>query len=510
MELFAKEAVNKIRCFIEEAKMLLKMKMFTIVLLAFTMFWPGISLARETEGLEAAFTMQKAFIDVARRLKQSVVNIRVEKKSENRIRWSKPDGEQEEGVEEFFRRFFRGPGFKMPEPESFNTQAAGSGVIISEDGTILTNNHVIKNATTITVKLHDDTEIQAKVIGQDPQTDLAVIKIETDKPLRAAEFADSDAVEVGQWCIAVGNPLGLEQTVTVGVVSAVGRSGIGATAIEDFIQTDASINPGNSGGPLVDLSGKVIGINTLIFNAPGSGIGFAIPSSMASRIAGQIVKSGKVQRPYLGITMQPVTKELSEHYDLADRDGAVVLQLAEDSPAQKSGLKAMDIIRFIDEKKMKNTNDVQKYVLSKEIGDEITVDILRNGKSQKVKVKLERMPDSYGLAAGEAAPPQPGPAETGEIEKLGFKVQELSAETARSFGTNITEGLVVSSVRSDSAADKGGLMAGDVITQVNGREVKNEAALIDALKSGARKKSSVFVVNRGGSPMFLVVSKPEN
>ncbi|MFZ5949076.1 MAG: trypsin-like peptidase domain-containing protein, partial [Candidatus Rifleibacteriota bacterium] len=420
------------------------MKLFTksmailmIGLFAFTVAHPVF--ASDNPGLEAALSMQRAFVNVASKLKPSVVNIRVEKESQNSIRWSTPDGEGDEGVEEFFRRFFRAPGFKMPEPDNFKTQAAGSGVIINSDGTILTNNHVIKNSSSITVKLHDETEVPAKIIGQDPQTDLAVIKIEPNAPLMAAEFADSDRVEVGQWSIAVGNPLGLEQTVTVGVVSALGRSGIGATAIEDFIQTDASINPGNSGGPLVDLNGKVIGINTLIFNAPGSGIGFAIPSNMASRISKQIVESGKVQRPYLGITMQPLTKELSVHYELKDRDGAVVVQLAENSPAMKAGLKPMDIIRSIDGRRMKNTNDVQKYVLSQDIDKEIAIEILRNGQVKNLKIKLERMPDSYGLAAGEMVPERISPVEADDVAKLGFKVQELNQETAKKLGLETSE-----------------------------------------------------------------------
>lgn len=470
---------------------------------------PGFS-ADETPGLDAAFSLQKAFIDVAKRLKPSVVNIRVEKTSENKIRWSTPDGDAEGGVEEFFKKFFKAPGFKMPAPEEFKTQAAGSGVIIDADGTILTNNHVVKGASTITVKLNDETEVPASIVGQDPQTDLAVIRIETKQPLVAATFADSDKVEVGQWCIAVGNPLGLEQTVTVGVVSALGRSGIGATAIEDFIQTDASINPGNSGGPLVDLNGRVIGINTLIFNAPGSGIGFAIPSSMASRIARQIIKSGKVQRPYLGITMQPVTKELALHYDLKDREGAVVIQLAEGSPAQKAGLKPMDIIRSIDGKKMKNTNDVQKYVLAKEIGSKIELELLRDGGKKNLSIKLERMPDTYGLAANEVIKSPGATGETGEVEKLGFKVEQLNEETAKNFGVSVSEGILVSSVKSGSPADKGGLMTGDVITQVNSKDVRTEKELIEAIRSGSRKNSSVFVVNRGGSPMFLVISKDED
>jgi serine protease Do len=479
-----------------------KMRFFLVLALVFTL---TSSVWAENTGLDAAFSLQKAFIDVAKRLKPSVVNIRVEKKAEGSIRWATPDGDSNGGVEEFFRKFFRAPGFKIPE-EELKTQAAGSGVIIDREGIILTNNHVVKNATAITVKLQDETELPATIIGQDPQTDLAVIRIKPEKPLVAAQFADSEKVEVGQWCIAVGNPLGLEQTVTVGVVSALGRSGIGATAIEDFIQTDASINPGNSGGPLVDLNGRVIGINTLIFNAPGSGIGFAIPSTMASRIARQIIKSGKVQRPYLGITMQQVSKELAEHFGLDDREGAVVIQLAENSPAQKFDLKPMDIIRAIDGKKMKNTNEVQKYVLSKEIGDEIKLDLLRNGEKKTIKIKLERMPDTYGLASNEIIDSPALPEAKGEVEKLGFRVQELTSDTARSMGLNNVEGILVTSVKNGSAADKGGLVTGDVISQVNGRKVKTEAELIEAIKKGAKNNSSVFVVQRSGSPMFLVIA----
>ncbi|MDD2997847.1 MAG: PDZ domain-containing protein, partial [Candidatus Riflebacteria bacterium] len=338
---------------------------------------------------------------------------------------------------------------------------------------------------------------------------ISVIKVKADASLKVAEFANSDAVEVGQWCVAVGNPLGLEQTVTVGVVSALGRSGIGAATIEDFIQTDASINPGNSGGPLVDLNGKVIGINTLIFNAPGSGIGFAIPANLASRISKQIMKNGKVQRPYLGITMQPVTDELARHFDLKNRDGAVVMQIAEGSPAARSDLRPMDIIRKIDDKTMKNTNDVQKHVLGCEIDREIRLEVLRNGKTKEVKVKLEQMPASYGLAAGEIVPQSKLPSGTGIFEDLGFRVQQINAEMAREMNIGKDKGLVVVSVRSESPADNGGLKSGDVIVQVNGLEVIDEKKLEEALEEGNKKKSSVLLVNRAGMPMFLVVAHPE-
>lgn len=471
------------------------------VFLLICAFAPTVSAQ---SGLEAAMSMQQAFVNVARALKPSVVNIQVEKTISGGIRWSDPSGDPGENFEDFFKHFFRGP--RRFSPEEFKTQAAGSGLIINADGTILTNNHVVKDASKIKVKLHDGSELDAEIVGQDPQTDLAVIRVKTKSALKAAEFADSDKVEAGQWCIAVGNPLGLEQTVTVGVVSAVGRSGIGATAIEDFIQTDASINPGNSGGPLVDLNGKVIGINTLIFNAPGSGIGFAIPSSMASRIASQIASGGKVERPYIGISMQAVTDELAGHFDLKDRDGAVVMETAKGAPADKAGVRAMDIIRRIDGRVMKSTNDVQKYILSRSVGSSVDIEVLRNGKKENYSVKLEQMPDNYGLAPSESVPtPLSKKGGAGLLDEFGIRLQKLTPEMARSLDVSGSEGVAVTEVKAGSPADKAGLKPGDVITQINGVEVKDESEAEKALKDGGRNNSSVLLVNRSGTPMFLVV-----
>ncbi len=459
--------------------------------------------AADDQGLSAAISMQKAFVNVAKQLKQSVVNIKCEKTTQVSSAFGLDSDEDSDEAEEFLRKFFRMPRGNKKEEKILG---GGSGIIFKEDGTILTNNHVVKGATKITVKLHNGNEYPAEVLGQDPQTDVAVIKIKANEVLTAAKFANSDEVESGQWCIAVGSPLGLEQTVTVGVVSAVGRSGLGAAAIEDFIQTDASINPGNSGGPLVDIMGRVIGINTLIFTAPGSGISFAIPSNLAVKVAEQISKGGAVSRPYLGISMVPVTDELSEHYGLKDKQGAVVMEITEKSPAYKAGFRKMDIIRSFNGKEMKTTEDVQKFIFSRNVGDEINTQVLRNGKPVELKIKLEQMPSTFGLASSEIKENTAKAKPLATTDKLGLKVQKLTAELAKSMGLKTSEGLVIAGVKEESPADKAGLKKGDIITQVNGSDISNEADLEKALKDGVKKQSSVFLIERATVPMFLVVS----
>ncbi|OQA06209.1 MAG: putative periplasmic serine endoprotease DegP-like precursor [bacterium ADurb.Bin374] len=478
----------------------------------------GTPHAASAEPAQAARELQMAFTTVAKTLKPSVVNIRVERTEGGQI-GQPPDEDDEDQLrgtpfEDLFKDFFRNMprGRKFGPRSPFKSEAAGSGVIFNANGTILTNNHVVKGASKMTVKFHDGKEAAATMVGQDPQSDLAVIKVNVDFPLQAAQFADSDKTEVGQWCMAIGSPLGLEQTVTVGVVSALGRSGIGATAIEDFIQTDASINPGNSGGPLVDLDGRVIGINTLIFAAPGSGIGFAIPSNMASRVAAQISETGSVERPYIGITMQPVTPELAEHFSLDDKNGAVVMEVNPDTPSAKAGLQQMDIIRSIDGKKIRSTSDVQKYILSRKVGDTVSFDILRNGEKKTIPIILERMPRTFGLRDPEDLLHQEKAAgKKGEEERpyksLGFSFKVLTPELAESMRIEKKSGLVVTGVEDNSPSAEAGLRPRDVITQINGSPVTDEASLVSALKapSGA-KKSSVFVVIREGTPLFLVIS----
>ncbi len=455
--------------------------------------------------LKAALSVQRAFINVAKNLKPSVVNISMEKSSGHSA--SIQNFQMDDDTAEFFRRFFGGTPFGngRQQQEEPKIQGTGSGVIISKDGTIVTNNHVVSGATKLTVKLYNGNKYDAKIIGQDPQTDVAVIKISAKETLIPAQFADSDKVEVGEWAVALGSPMGLEQTVTTGIVSAVGRSGLGAAQIENFIQTDASINPGNSGGPLVDLNCKVIGINTLIFNAPGSGLGFAIPSNIVKTVANQISTKGEVERPYLGITMQNVSENLANHYNLKNQDGAVILEIQKDSPAAKSGLKPMDIITEFNGKTIKETTDLQKYVLQCEVGKSVIVKVLRNGKPKAISLKLEQMPQTFGLSKSEIAE-LPAKKLPQQSKLTGLTVKTMTSEIAAKMRIDYKEGVIISSIDKGSIADKAGLLVGDVITQINDEEITNEDDFHKQIKEIQKKDSCVFLVYRSGTPMFIIVA----
>lgn len=456
------------------------------------------TLYANSEDLKVALSMQRAFIEVAKSLKESVVNISTERILNKA---SRPDEDDE--AMDFFKKFFNVPDLYRNREEP-KIQGAGSGLIISEDGVIVTNNHVIKGASKLIVKLHNGEKYEATVVGQDPQTDLAVIKIKANKSLKAASFANSDKIEVGQWAIAVGSPMGLEQTVTTGVISAVGRSGIGAATIEDFIQTDASINPGNSGGPLVDLEGRVMGINTLIYNAPGSGIGFSIPSNLVSRVANQILEKGEVERPYLGITLQAVTEELAKHYSLKNTDGAVVLDVKTGTPAHKAGIKAMDIVVEFNGQAIKSTSELQKAVIKAEVGKTVSAVVLRNGVKRNMRIKLEQMPRAFGLSPAEVAEISKSQG-SGERGLLGISVSELTSEVASKLRIEQSEGVVISDIKRGSQADNSGLRVNDVITQINGEDVGSVEDFKGAVKGAAKKSSSVFLIYRDGQPMFVIL-----
>jgi serine protease Do len=348
------------------------------------------AVSRPSPGAAQADSLQAAFVGVAQQLRPAVVNIGT--LSRARRPTPPPPGTDDPFFQDFFKQFFGadppapkgpgGPGGPGQRPE-FRMPAMGSGVIIDKRGLILTNFHVIKGADEILVRLSDKREYRGKVMGVDPKTDLAVIRFEPDHELRVAALGDSDALRVGEWAIAIGNPFGLDQTVTVGVISATGRSDVGVATYENFIQTDASINPGNSGGPLINLKGEVVGVNTAIV-AAGQGIGFAIPINMVKRVVDQLVEKGKVVRGWLGVALQPLSKELVQSLGLPGAEGALVASTIPDSPAAKAGLQQGDVVLSYDKTPVEDSHHLQRLVAETKVGKTVALEVWR--KKQKVSV----------------------------------------------------------------------------------------------------------------------------
>jgi serine protease Do len=345
------------------------------------------AVARPSAGALQADSLQAAFVGVAQQLRPAVVNIGT--LSRARRPTPPPPGSDDPFFHDFFKQFFgseppapKAPGGPGQRPE-FRLPSMGSGVIIDKRGLILTNFHVIKGADEILVRLADKREYRGKVMGVDPKTDLAVVRFEADHELRVAALGDSDALRVGEWAIAIGNPFGLDQTVTVGVISATGRSDVGVATYENFIQTDASINPGNSGGPLINLKGEVVGVNTAIV-AAGQGIGFAIPINMVKRVVDQLVEKGKVVRGWLGVALQPLSKELVQSLGLPGAEGALVASTIPDSPAAKAGLQQGDVVLSYDKMAVEDSHHLQRLVAETRVGKTVTLEVWR--KKQKVTV----------------------------------------------------------------------------------------------------------------------------
>ena len=365
-------------------------------------------------------------------------------------------------------------------------------MIVDPQGYILTNNHVVSGAEKITVRLFDGRELKGTVKGTDPKTDLAVVHVEA-KDLPVAVLGDSDKIEVGEWAIAIGSPFGLEKTVTVGVISAKGRSGLGTGTYEDFVQTDASINPGNSGGPLVNIDGEVIGINVMIIQ-PGQGIGFAIPINLAKTIMAALINQGKVIRPWVGIGLQDLTPELITSFKLEEKDGALISQVYEASPAEKAGLKVGDIIIEIDGVKIKTSQDVVREVLKKQVGQKVKMDLIREGKKVEILVTTGEMPS------------EPSEQKTEQPEKkewFGLHITSVTPEMAEQLGLKSTEGVVVEAVDGGSVAQEAGLRRGDVILEVNRQRVKDEKDYIRIMEKIKPGQGVLFLVNRGGSTFFV-------
>jgi len=424
-------------------------------------------LQAQESGIDSLRQTSKAFASVAKKVSPAVVFIQVEMAVQNQpaMQFSSPFGNGGSPGEEFFRRFF-GPSFPGQQgqphqaPPQQHAMGQGSGFIVSTDGYILTNNHVVGDASKITVKLQDGREFTAKTIGTDPHSDVALIKIDA-KGLPVLALGDSDALEVGEWVVAIGNPFGLSHTLTVGVVSAKGRSSVGLADYENFIQTDAAINPGNSGGPLVDLDGRAIGMNTAIFSRSGGymGIGFAIPINMIKSIKKQLIETGSVTRGYLGIVIQDLTPDLAKSFGLDLHKGVLVADVSKNSPAEHAGLKQGDVIIEFNGKAVERVGSFRNRVALNAPGSSKSITVLHKGERRTLTVTIGRLPEGEQQASSSGAPQT--------LDKLGFTVQTLTPDLARQFDLKDQKGVIITRVRAGSAAAMAGIRPGTVIQEVN-------------------------------------------
>ncbi|HEX4995822.1 MAG TPA: Do family serine endopeptidase [Methylomirabilota bacterium] len=363
---------------------------------------PAPSSPQAAGSLALAEALQLGFVDVAQQVRPAVVHLGTIQRAKNRRGPNLPQGNDDPFFRDFFNQFF---GSEGPDSRSeFRRPGLGSGVIIDKRGLVLTNFHVVKGADEILIRLSDKREYRGQILGTDPKTDLAVVKFQPDHELTVASLGNSDALRVGEWAIAIGNPFGLDQTVTVGVISATGRSDVGIATYENFIQTDASINPGNSGGPLVNLKGQVIGVNTAIV-AAGQGIGFAIPINMVKRVVDQLVDKGKVVRGWLGVALQPLSPDLAQSLGLPGTNGAVVGSTIAGSPAAQAGLQQGDVIVAYDSTPVDDYRHVQRLVAETRVGKSVTLQIVRKKQKMDVAITIAEVPDETGRRPG--PPPKP-------------------------------------------------------------------------------------------------------
>lgn len=450
-----------------------------------------ISLAEKTgisdETLEFLGKLNASLTEVVEAVKPSVVNVSTTKTVKNPL--------QDLFDHPFFDKFF-GEQFGGQQPKEFQTSSLGSGVIVSPDGYILTNNHVIEDAEEITVTLSDERTLKGKVVGADPKTDLAVIKIDAEG-LPAAKFGSSSDLKVGEVVIAIGVPFGLSQTTTMGIVSAVGRSNVGIAEYEDFIQTDAAINPGNSGGAMVNIRGELVGINTAIFSTSGGymGIGFAIPADMAKSVFQSILKYGKVIRGWLGVTIQSLTPELAEQFGIKEKKGAVVTEVLEDSPAQKGGLKRGDVVVEFAGKAVDSSVALKNMAAETPPGTKVEIKVFRDGKEKVLKVTLGEYPEKLAAAGG------------GGFENAlkGVDVREITPEIRDALDIpDSISGVVVAGVAPDSPA-RGAIAQNDVIREINRKEIQGLDDYREVVSQIGPRDSVLLLVYRQGRNLYLTI-----
>jgi serine protease Do len=405
--------------------------------------------------------------------------------------------------DDFMRKFFGIEPGQGPS-QKFQRQGLGSGVIVDSDGYILTNNHVVEGADEITVHMADGREFKATVVGGDPPTDIAVIKIKADH-LPVAELGDSEKVQVGDWVIAIGAPFGLEQTVTSGIISATGRAGVGITDYESFLQTDAAINPGNSGGPLVNIRGQVIGVNTAIASRSGGymGVGFAVPIDLAREVMKRIRETGQVIRGWMGVGIQKLTPEMAQSMKLGSDQGVLVSQVFEGGPADKAGLKTGDVIVELGGKPVKSPSDLQNTVAWTAPGAKVDVTVIRGGVRKSLKVTVEKRAGQPEIASA-----QPRKEEgRADLKDLGIEVSAVTPEAAQRFGYRPGQGVLITGVDSGGLGGTAGLRPGMLILQAGGQKVATVAELREALGKADLAKGVPLLVRQGTSQMFILLKK---
>jgi serine protease Do len=466
------------------------------------------------EAVENANSLSHAFRSAAERTMPAVVTVQhvIEAKTV-RMRNDSRGGqrqlpEQFRDLDPLLKRFFEDmPDMDMREMPSRPSQSSGSGVIIDRSGLILTNNHVVAGGGKVKVKLNDGREFEAAEVKTDPSTDLAIIRIKAGNDLPVAPLGNSDDVRVGDWVLALGQPFGLSDTVTAGIISAKGR-GLGITEYEDFLQTDAAINPGNSGGPLVNLNGEVVGINTAISTTSGGyqGVGFAVPVNVAKWVSEQLEDEGKVHRAYLGVGIQPVTQDLASQLGMTVPHGAMVTEVRSGSPAEKAGVKVGDVIVEYAGRKIHDPRQLSAVVARSEIGGKDALVVIREGKETKLQVATREMPENYRVSKknnDEANAPEKGTS----VKGLGIEVAPLTADTAEQLGLKIKEGVVIMGVDEDSPAAKAGLSTGMVIERIGQKTVRTVAELEAAMKDVSLERGVLVLVRTAEGSRFVVVKE---
>ncbi|MGD0078880.1 MAG: DegQ family serine endoprotease [Sedimentisphaerales bacterium] len=486
-----------------------RLNLTLVSLVIFSLVLPVSAFGEDEKSIDTLRQLGRAFSQIAEKASPAVVAIKAEKKVTIAYPQS-PFGDQplDPFSQDFFQRFFQRQSPQQQQqqrrfqPHESLRLYQGSGFIVSADGYILTNNHLIEGVDEVKVTLTDGRDFNAKIVGTDPESDVAVIKIDANN-LSFLEMADSDKIEVGEWVLAIGNPFGLSHTVTAGIISAKGRSGFGIAAFEDFIQTDAAINMGNSGGPLVNLDGKVIGINTALISpsAINVGIGLAIPINIAKPVYKQIVAKGAVTRGWLGVAIADLTPDKAKQLDINEAKGVLVPEVMVDSPAAKAGIKAGDVIVEMDGKAVGQAGELQRKIALKEPGKSVELVVIRDGSRKTITAKLEKRPPREQLEAGRGSD---------AVERLGITVQNLTAEAAKQYGYENLQGVLVTNVEEDSPAAAAGIEPGCLVQEVNHNTVANVRQFDEEIQKSAKTGRVMMLIRFENRSIFVVLTIPQD